>query len=148
VTWFSNEEGKKGRIAVGQLADLMVPDRDFLRCPEDEIADTTSLLTVVGGKVVYGAGPFGQYDPPVPPAMPDWSPVRRYGGYGGWGAMPGALAGGAAAARGNAAMAAACGCARQCGMHGHRHATAWTRSLPIADLKSFWGALGCSCWAV
>jgi predicted amidohydrolase YtcJ len=148
VTWFSNEEGKKGRIAVGQLADLMVPDRDFLRCPEDEIADTTSLLTVVGGKVVYGAGPFGQYDPPVPPAMPDWSPVRRYGGYGGWGAMPGALAGGAAAPRGKAAMAAACGCARQCGMHGHQHATAWTRSLPIADLKSFWGALGCSCWAV
>ena len=36
----------------------------------------------------------------------------------------------------------------KCGMHGHQHATAWTRSLPIADLKSFWGALGCSCWAV
>ena len=154
VTWFSNEEGKKGRIAVGQLADLMVPDRDFLRCPEDEIADTTSLLTVVGGKVVYGAGPFGQYDPPTPPAMPDWSPVRRYGGYGAWGAMPGALASaGQGAPAGHArtaalAAAAACGCASQCGMHGHRHATAWTRSLPIADLKSFWGALGCSCWAV
>ncbi|WP_426336927.1 amidohydrolase [Pseudoduganella sp. R-31] len=154
VTWFSNEEGKKGRIAVGQLADLMVPDRDFLRCPEDEIADTTSLLTVVGGKVVYGAGPFGQYDPPTPPAMPDWSPVRQYGGYGAWGAMPGAVArgaqGGAAGHARTAAMAAAaaCGCSSQCGMHGHQHATAWTRSLPIADLKSFWGALGCSCWAV
>ncbi|WP_426168150.1 amidohydrolase [Pseudoduganella sp. R-34] len=154
VTWFSNEEGKKGRIAVGQLADLMVPDRDFLRCPEDEIAGTTSLLTVVGGKVVYGAGPFGQYDPPTPTAMPDWSPVRQYGGYGAWGAMPGAVArgaqGGAAGHARTAAMAAAaaCGCSSQCGMHGHQHATAWTRSLPIADLKSFWGALGCSCWAV
>ena len=40
-----------------------------------------------------------------------------------------------------------CGCANSCGVHQHRHATAWTRSLPIADLKSFWGALGCSCFA-
>ena len=32
VTWFSNEEGKKGHIEVGQLADLIVPDRDFLSC--------------------------------------------------------------------------------------------------------------------
>ena len=148
VTWFSNEEGKKGRIAVGQLADMMVPDRDFLHCPEDDIAGTTSLLTVVGGKVVYGAGPFGEQDPDHPPAMPDWSPVRRYGGYGAWGAMPGAVASGTATTANAAKAATACGCARQCSMHGHRHATAWTRSLPIADLKSFWGALGCSCWAV
>src|SRR5262245_12821289 len=42
VTWFSNEIGKKGRIEVGQLADLMVPDRDYLTCPEDAIADTVS----------------------------------------------------------------------------------------------------------
>src|SRR4029434_3767073 len=26
VTWFSNEEGVKGRIEAGQLADIMVPD--------------------------------------------------------------------------------------------------------------------------
>jgi predicted amidohydrolase YtcJ len=32
VTWFSNEEGKKGRIEVGQLADLIVPDRDYFAC--------------------------------------------------------------------------------------------------------------------
>ncbi|WP_028101343.1 amidohydrolase [Pseudoduganella violaceinigra] len=147
VTWFSNEEGKKGRIEVGQLADLMVPDRDFMRCPEDEITDITSLLTIVGGKVVYGAGLFGAFDPPIPPAMPDWSPVRQYGGYGSWGTMPGAMALGQGRAA-TVAAAAGCGCAKQCGMHGHQHATAWTRSLPISDLKSFWGALGCSCWAV
>ncbi len=40
-TWFSNEEGKKGQIAAGQLADLVVPDRDFFACAEAEIADTT-----------------------------------------------------------------------------------------------------------
>jgi predicted amidohydrolase YtcJ len=31
VTWFSGEEGKKGKIAVGQFADLIVPDRLRLR---------------------------------------------------------------------------------------------------------------------
>jgi hypothetical protein len=33
-------------------------------------------------------------------------------------------------------------------VHGHNHATAWSSRLPIADLKSFWGALGCACWTV
>jgi predicted amidohydrolase YtcJ len=55
VTWFSNEEGRKGRIQIGQLADVIVPDRDYYSWPEIEIADTTSDLTMVGGKVVYGA---------------------------------------------------------------------------------------------
>jgi predicted amidohydrolase YtcJ len=81
VTWFSNEEGKKGQIAVGQFADLIVPDRDFFACAEDEIAQTTSELTIVGGRVVYGAGEFGPLDDSAPPpAMPDWSPVRRLRG--------------------------------------------------------------------
>jgi predicted amidohydrolase YtcJ len=48
VTWFSNEEGKKGRIEAGQFADLIVPDRDYFSCPEDEIADIASELTIVG----------------------------------------------------------------------------------------------------
>src|SRR5271170_2173905 len=85
VTWFSNEEGKKGRIQVGQLADLIVPDRDFFSCGEAEIADTTSDLTIVGGKVVYGAGDFANLDEgALPPATPDWSPVRNFGGYAAW----------------------------------------------------------------
>jgi predicted amidohydrolase YtcJ len=144
VTWFSNEEGKKGRIEVGQLADLVVPDRDFFACPESDIADTTALLTVVGGKVVYGAGDFAAHDGAAPPpAMPDWSPVRTFGGYGGWGDQEGAPL--------QAVMrraAAACACANDCNVHGHQHATAWSSQLPIADLKGFWGALGCACWAV
>ncbi len=142
VTWFSNEEGKKGRIVEGQLADLIVPDRDFLGVPEDEIADMTSDLTMVGGKIVYGAGDFAKLDEnEVPPAMPDWSPVRVFGGYAAW-AEPEKDA----ALRRQAA--ASCACASGCGVHGHDHATAWTKSLPISDLKSFWGALGCACWAV
>jgi predicted amidohydrolase YtcJ len=144
VTWFSNEEGKKGRIAAGQFADLIVPDRDFFACAEDEIADTTSLLTVVGGKVVYGTGEFASFDDSAPPpAMPDWSPVRRFGGFAAWKNASG---------NGEAALqqvaAASCGCATACGVHGHAHARAWTANAPTSDLHGFWGALGCSCWAV
>lgn len=62
VTWFSNEEGKKGRIEKGQFADLIVPDKDYFACAEDEISFLTSDLTMVGGKIVYGAGDFKALD--------------------------------------------------------------------------------------
>jgi predicted amidohydrolase YtcJ len=148
VTWFSNEEGRKGRIEAGQLADLVVPDRDFFACAESEIADTTALLTMVGGKVVYGAGPFVAHDEgTLPPAMPDWSPARTFGGYAGW-ADPAGSAEGAPLQKVMRNAAMSCACANDCNVHGHQHATAWSSKLPIADLKSFWGALGCACWAV
>jgi predicted amidohydrolase YtcJ len=142
VTWFSNEEGKKGRIEEGMLADLLVPDRDFFACAESEIIDTTALLTVVGGKVVYGAGPFASDDEAtLPPAMPDWSPVRAFKGYGAWGEQEGKPL--------QAVMQQqACACATACHVHGHQHAKSWASSAPVSDFKSFWGALGCACWAV
>jgi predicted amidohydrolase YtcJ len=147
VTWFSNEEGKKGRIEVGQYADLVVPDRDFFACPESDIADTTALLTMVGGRIVWGAGPFQTLDEaPPPPAMPDWSPVRRWGGYGAWGAYR--EGGEGAAPLAGAALAAACACATACQVHGHAHALAWASHAPVDDAAGFWGALGCACWAV
>ncbi len=62
-TWFSNEEGKKGRIQVGQLADLAVLSADYLHVPGDEIQEITSVLTLLGGKVVYGDGDFGKLRP-------------------------------------------------------------------------------------
>ena len=143
VTWFSNEEGKKGQVKVGQLADLIVPSRDYFACADSELADMTSDLTIVGGKVVFAAGNFSHLDEnPLPPAMPDWSPVRVFGGYGAWqDATP-------MAARPR--HASACGCAHECSIHGHSHVSAWSAKLPISesDLKSFWGALGCACWAV
>jgi predicted amidohydrolase YtcJ len=134
-TWFSTEEGKKGQIKVGQLADLAVLDRDILRVPEDELQDTVSVLTLLGGRVVYGADEFSPLSPAIPPAMPDWSPVRTFGGY---------QAGPAQAAR----LAAACACGTGCGVHGHDHARALRTRTPAADDRQFWGAFGCSCWAV
>jgi predicted amidohydrolase YtcJ len=143
VTWFSNEEGKKGRIEVGQFADLVVPDRDYFSCSEAEIADITSELTIVGGRIVYGAGTFKALDEAEPPpAMPDWSPVRKFGGYGAWRQHEGSNS----ALRMQATQF--CGCANSCSVHGHDHARAWSGRIPVSDLKSFWGALGCACWAV
>jgi predicted amidohydrolase YtcJ len=144
VAWFSNEEGKKGQIAVGQLADLIVPDRDFFTCAEDEIASTVSDLTIVGGRIVYGGAAFAHLDDGAPPpAMPDWSPVRRFGGFGAWRDSKG---------EGEASLqqmaAASCGCSNGCAVHGHDHARAWSNNAPASDLRSFWGALGCACWAV
>jgi len=144
VTWFSNEEGRKGRIEIGQFADLIVPDRDYFSCPDDEIADITADLTIVGGNVVYGAGDFARFDEGAPPpAMPEWSPVRHFGGYAGW-ASPTAAATAATMRR----AASGCECSRACGIHAHDHARAWSTEVPVGDFTSFWGALGCACWAV
>ncbi len=52
VAWFSNQEGERGRIEVGHLADFIVPSKDFFSVADNEIPFLTSNLTVVGGKVV------------------------------------------------------------------------------------------------
>ena len=38
---------------VGKLGDLVVIDRDYLTCPEDEIKSITPVMTIVGGKTMY-----------------------------------------------------------------------------------------------
>ncbi|WP_244607026.1 amidohydrolase [Bosea sp. CS1GBMeth4] len=137
-TWFSTEQGKKGQIKPGQLADLVVLDRDYFSVPEDEIQDIESVMTLLGGKPVHGTGDYADLAPPLPPAMPDWSPVRIFGGYRKRAVQDGGS---------QYALAAGCGCASACGVHGHAHASALTAAAPARDERSFWGALGCSCWA-
>ncbi|OJY22134.1 amidohydrolase [Pandoraea sp. 64-18] len=132
--WFSSEVGKKGQIKVGQLGDLAVLSDDYFSVPEDEIQDITSVLTLLGGKVVYGDGDFGGHAPEIPPAMPDWSPARHGVGYSP--RQPQVLN-----------VSVSCACATSCGVHGHAHARAWSSSVPASDESGFWGALGCSCWA-
>ncbi|WP_301098008.1 amidohydrolase [Otariodibacter sp.] len=145
VAWFSNEEGKRGRIEVGQFADFIVPSKDYFTVSEDEISFLTSHLTVVGGRVVFGDGDFTSLDDnPVPPAMPDWSPVRKYKGFAAWGDPEGAGKNSLSPIRQQAV--ASCGCGSACGVHGHDHARAWGSNVPSSDLKGFFGALGCSCW--
>ncbi len=56
--WFSFEESERGALAPGLFADLAVLSKDVLTVPIDEIGSTVSLLTMVGGRIVYGDGPF------------------------------------------------------------------------------------------
>ncbi|AJE04684.1 amidohydrolase [Geobacter pickeringii] len=81
-SWFSGESGKKGAIAVGQLADVTALTDDYFTVEEEKIKGIESVLTIVDGKVVYGAGEFGNLDPTPLPVLPEWSPVKVYGGYG------------------------------------------------------------------
>jgi predicted amidohydrolase YtcJ len=80
-SWFSSEDGKKGSLAPGQLADLAVLSSDYFSIPEEEIKNLESVLTIVGGKIVYAAEEFSKLAPPALPVSPSWSPVKEYGGY-------------------------------------------------------------------
>ncbi len=130
--WFSGDEDRKGTLAPGQLADFSLLSADYLRVDDAAIADITSVLTVVGGKVVHGEGDYAGLAPALPPAMPDWSPVNRFGGY----HVGGTATGLATQAHRHSAA---------CATHGHGHAA--RHAVPTDDLHAFWGALGCSCFA-
>jgi predicted amidohydrolase YtcJ len=80
-SWFSSDDGKKGSIAAGQLADLAVLSADYFSIPEEQIKQLESVLTIVGGKVVYAVAQFSRLAPPQLPVSPDWSPVKTYGGH-------------------------------------------------------------------
>jgi predicted amidohydrolase YtcJ len=60
--WMTFDEHERGSLEAGKLADLAVLDRDYMTVPTDEIAKIESVLTMVGGKIVYAAGPFQQFD--------------------------------------------------------------------------------------
>ncbi len=51
------EEGIKGSIEAGKLADLVVLDRDPLRTPREELRNVKTVMTIVGGKIVYDRPP-------------------------------------------------------------------------------------------
>ena len=47
------EEDQKGSLEVGKWADFTVLDRDIMTVPDAELLQTTVLMTVVGGKVIF-----------------------------------------------------------------------------------------------
>jgi predicted amidohydrolase YtcJ len=73
--WFSGEDGKKGRMARGQLGDLAVLSADYFSVPDDQIKSLESVLTIVGGRVVHASGDFAAMAPPALPGSPSWTPV-------------------------------------------------------------------------
>ncbi len=137
--WFSGEAEVKGTLAPGMYADLAVLSADYITVPPEEIRRINAVLTMVGGRIVYGEQEFADFSPPLPPASPSWSPVDVA-------PSPGMRAEAGAVP----VYARAChdGCSNHCGLHGHDHQIAWTKPIPAADKQSFWGALGCSCFAV
>lgn len=127
--WFSSDVGMKGALKAGQYADFSALSEDYLTVPEDQIKRLHSMLTVVGGSVVYGDGEFKDKSPALPSASPGWSPAGRY-----------------ARLRQTTAGASrqAC-CASPCPAHAHGHWFVASTDIPARDAGSFWGALGCSC---
>ncbi|OEY94997.1 amidohydrolase [Acinetobacter proteolyticus] len=140
--WFSGEHQHKGALSSVELADLIVLSDDYFAVDDDEIQWIESVLTVMNGKIVYAGAEFKDQDPSIPPASPDWSPVKRFGGQ--WRRSENRNAPSLSPLQ---SSSAACACSSSCGMHGHSHA--WMLDVPIndKDKKSFWGALGCSCFA-
>jgi predicted amidohydrolase YtcJ len=62
--WFSHDDGKLGSLEVDKLADLAVLTGDYLTIPTEKIGSLESVLTMVGGRIVYAAGPFAKLETP------------------------------------------------------------------------------------
>src|SRR3546814_5204042 len=109
----------------------------MMSAPPEECGRSNAVMTSVGGNVVYGEDDCSDLAPPLPPASPSWAPVGAF-------ASPGMRT---ASVQPSVQHARSChdGCASACGIHGHDHRIAWANPIPARDLKSFWGALGCSC---
>lgn len=54
--WFAHDEARRGSLEVGRMADLAVLSGDYASVPVEEIGGIESLLTMVGGRIVYAAG--------------------------------------------------------------------------------------------
>lgn len=76
-----DNEKERGELKEGYCADFAVLSDDYFSIDDEKIKDITSLLTVVDGNIVHGSGRFSSHAPKLPEPLPEWSPVRFYGGY-------------------------------------------------------------------
>jgi len=137
--WFSNEQQKKGDIAVGMFADLAVLNKDYFEVADEAVKSIESIMTIVGGKIVYAKADFSPFSPPEIPVLPDWSPVKTYKGY---------YATDAGASHQAASVINAVhSCVGSCDVHAHNHNAVRQSNVPVNNFTAFWGALGCSCFA-
>lgn len=76
-----HEDGTKGKIKKGYSADLVILSDDYFSVTDEQIKSITSLLTIVDGKIVWATGDHAAAAPAPLPVIPEWSPVKYYGGY-------------------------------------------------------------------
>ena len=136
--WFSNEQQKKGDIAIGMFADLAVLNKDYFEVPDEAIKSIEAHMTIVAGNIVYAKGDFSNFSPPEIPVLPDWSPIKTYKGYYAAENTPDKEA---------IVMNTVHSCTGSCDVHAHHHNAVRQSNLPVNNYTSFWGALGCSCFA-
>jgi hypothetical protein len=74
-------DGHQPRLRPQLPRQTSVLTADYFSIPEEEIKGLESVLTIVGGKIVYASAEFSKLAPPALPVSPDWSPIRHYGGY-------------------------------------------------------------------
>ena len=60
--WFAHDEDRRGSLEAGKLADLAVLSKDYMKVPIEEIGAIESLLTMLGGRIVYAAGPYARFE--------------------------------------------------------------------------------------
>ena len=63
AAWFSFDDHHVGSFVEGKYADLAVLNQDYLTVPDQAIRKIESVLTLLGGRVVYSAGPFSALRP-------------------------------------------------------------------------------------
>lgn len=81
AAWFMHAESELGMVAPGHLADFVLLDKDYFTVPENQIKSIASVLTVMDGRVVFGAQDYRTLSPQLPEVLPSWSPVKYFGGY-------------------------------------------------------------------
>ena len=60
--WFSHDDAERGSLEPGKLADLAVLSKDYMTVPAEQIGGIESLLTMVGGRIVYASEPYAQFE--------------------------------------------------------------------------------------
>ncbi len=146
--WFSQEQQKKGDIRVGMFADLAVLDQDYFTVDDEEIKNIEAEMTIVDGKIVYAKGTFLSYAPPSVPVLPDWSPTNLYNGYYPTGGhFQKEIEKNAKQDLKAPLISQIHSCAGSCDIHHHNHNQARMSNVPVNNYHTFWGALGCSCFA-
>lgn len=74
-------DADRGKLKAGYLTDFTILNDDYFSVADESILKLESHLTVVNGKVVYAAGEFASYGRQADEIIPEWSPVKFFGGY-------------------------------------------------------------------